>query len=340
MNRFIVPLLLAFLLPYFHGLAQHTFSIVAVDPVTGEVGSAGATCLTSSDCGGCGGAVIISQLTPGKGAINAQATVCIPNFNAQNGNSQIAQGLQAPDVLNSLLIFDGCQFGDTSNRQYGIVTLDSSALPSSVAFTGSSALTYAGHHVGPTYAVQGNILLGPQIIDSMEARFNATSGPLCEKLMAALQGANVPGADSRCLQDGISSESSFIRVAKPTDSGTFWLDLVVGATDPGVDPIDSLQTLFDQFKSLNGLPDTPIETISIYPNPASDAFNIDFTQSNAVQSHVAIFNAAGQRVHELERAPSQAALHVRGEELGGAGIYLVRISSPGFSDTTLKVLLR
>ena len=45
-----------------HLSAQHTFSIVAVDPVTGEVGSAGATCLNNSSCGGCGGAVIISQL--------------------------------------------------------------------------------------------------------------------------------------------------------------------------------------------------------------------------------------------------------------------------------------
>lgn len=340
MNRFYTALLFLFLLPLSSLWAQHTFSIVAVDPVTGEVGSAGATCLTSSDCGGCGGAVIISQLTPGLGAINAQATVCIPNSNANNGNAQIAQGLQASAVLNSLLIFDGCQFGDTSNRQYGIVTLDSSNIPSAVSFTGSSALSYAGHHVGPTYAVQGNILLGPQIIDSMEARFNATSGPLCEKLMAALQGANVPGADSRCLADGISSESSFIRVAKPSDSGTFWLDLVVGATLPGVDPIDSLQTLFDQFKTLNGLPFDSAPAVSIYPNPTSKDFNIDFSRAGGLSSEIAIFNAAGQLVHQVQRTPSQDLLPIRATDLGAPGIYLIRISSPGQLDSTLKLLLR
>ncbi|MEM1218596.1 MAG: secretion protein, partial [Bacteroidota bacterium] len=66
MLRFLLTLSFFFSLGSFL-LAQHTFSIVAVDVATGEVGSAGATCLTSDDCGGCGGAVIISDLVPGRG---------------------------------------------------------------------------------------------------------------------------------------------------------------------------------------------------------------------------------------------------------------------------------
>lgn len=321
--------------------AQHTFSIVAVDPVTGEVGSAGATCLTSADCGGCGGAVIISQLTPGLGAINAQATVCIPNFNAINGNSQIAAGQDAPTVLNSLLTFDGCQFGDTADRQYGIVTLDSNAMPASVSFTGSGALSFAGHRTGPTYAVQGNILLGPQIIDSMEARFNATNGPLCEKLMAALQGANVPGADSRCLPDSISSESSFIRVAQPGDGAQLWLDLRVGATLPGVDPIDSLQVLFDQFKAANSISDPAQPSIRAYPNPAEDAFRIDFKAHGTVTSQVSIFNAAGQQVYSGTRLPNQSFIDVDARDLGAAGIYLIHVEDLETGGrSTVKMVVR
>ena len=68
------------------------------------------------------------------------------------------------------------------------------------------------------YSIQGNILLGAEILDSMEARFLAATGPLSDRLMACLQGANVPGADSRCLANGTSSLSAFVRVAKPGDA--------------------------------------------------------------------------------------------------------------------------
>ena len=87
-------------------------------------------------------------------------------------------------------------------------------------------MDYKNHIVGPNYAIQGNILSGQAILDSMEARFLATPGPLADKLMAALQGANVPGADTRCLANGTSSLSAFLRVAKPNDlPGAFYLDL-------------------------------------------------------------------------------------------------------------------
>ncbi len=54
----------------------------------------------------------------------------------------------------------------------------------------------------------------------MEYRFLNTEGSLAEKLMSALQGAKVPGADTRCLNEGTSSLSAFVRVAKPNDHPT------------------------------------------------------------------------------------------------------------------------
>ncbi|NNE28487.1 MAG: DUF1028 domain-containing protein, partial [Saprospiraceae bacterium] len=190
--------------------AQHTFSIVAIDVETGKVGSAGATCLTSADCGGCGGAVIISDLVPGKGAINAQATVCIPNTNLNNGIQQLTNGADATSTLSWLIANDACQFGNSTNRQYGIVSLDPMGMVDAKGYTGISCLAEAGHRVGPNYSIQGNILIGEHVLDSMEANFLNASGSLEEKLMAAMQGANIPGADSRCLLDGISSKSSFL----------------------------------------------------------------------------------------------------------------------------------
>ena len=61
----------------------------------------------------------------------------------------------------------------------------------------------------------------------MESRFLNTIGSLASKLMSAMQGANVPGADTRCLDEGISSLSSFIRVAKPEDNNDLYLDINV-----------------------------------------------------------------------------------------------------------------
>ena len=51
----------------------------------------------------------------------------------------------------------------------------------------------------------------------MENQFLSTDGSLSDKLMASLQGANIAGADTRCLDDGTSSLSAFIRVANPHD---------------------------------------------------------------------------------------------------------------------------
>ena len=66
----------------------------------------------------------------------------------------------------------------------------------------------------------------------MENNFNLTNGTLSDKLMAALQGANISGADSRCLDNETSSLSAFIRVAKPLDDDdSFFLDLNIGSLD-------------------------------------------------------------------------------------------------------------
>ncbi|MDX1463443.1 MAG: hypothetical protein R3359_10330, partial [Marinirhabdus sp.] len=58
------------------GFAQDTFSIIAVDPDTGEIGSAGASCVQG--IGNQGIIDIITKIIPGRGGVNSQAYVCIP----------------------------------------------------------------------------------------------------------------------------------------------------------------------------------------------------------------------------------------------------------------------
>ena len=257
--------------------AQDTFSIMAVDPATGEVGSAGATCLTSADCGGCGGAVIINNLVPGVGGINAQAYVCIPNSNLNKGIVEMQMGKSPQEILDFLIANDFCaaQSNNPEYRQYGIVDLDANNEPRAVAFSGANTSVYSNHVTGPNYAIQGNILLGQEILDDMEAGFLNTEGTLAEKLMGAMQGANVPGADTRCLSDGISSKSSYLRVARPDDEADdFYLDLIVESTVNGVDPIDSLQSLMNTWL-VTDLQQPEMLHLSIYPNPSSGIFTIE-----------------------------------------------------------------
>lgn len=222
--------------------AQDTFSIVAVDSVTGEVGSAGASCvdlfqanMPNDD--------FLGVLIPGVGAINTQAYYLLANQN--NATAQMQAG-QTPSQIIQWLVANDDQ-GTPELRQYGVASMTNGS-PEAAAHTGTSTDDYKNHIVGPNYAIQGNILLGQEVLDSMEARFLAEDGDLACKLMAALQGANMVGADTRCAPDGTSSLFAFVKVAQPSDPiGTPSLLASVRTHDnSGIEPIDSLQILFDQ----------------------------------------------------------------------------------------------
>ena len=217
--------------------SQDTFSIVAVDPETNEVGSAGASCIA--------GSIIISDMHPGIGAIHTQSYWLASN---QANASELMSLGASPDEIIDYLINNDVQ-NNPSIRQYGVIDLVDGGR--SAAFTGDGCFDYKNHILGDTYSIQGNILLGQDILDQMESGFINTTGSLSDKLMAALQGANVPGADTRCLDDGISSLSAFIRVANPNDNPNF-LNLDINVNNVSfagylIDPIDSVQTLYDMW---------------------------------------------------------------------------------------------
>ena len=217
--------------------AQDTFSIVAVDTNTLEIGSAGASCIASS--------IIISDILPGIGAIHTQSYWHQTNQN--NAHDWMEQGYNPQDIID-LLVNNDAQ-NNPLIRQYGIIALIDSNR--SAAFTGSNCYDYKNHILGPDYAIQGNILSGQDVLDNMEMNFLATEGPIYVKLMAALQGANMAGADSRCSQYGTSSLSAFIRMAKSeNDADSLYLHLNVNSVIPGVEPIDCLQVLFDEWYAL------------------------------------------------------------------------------------------
>lgn len=225
----------AVILCLFAAPAQATFSIVAVDTITGAVGGAGASCINNSD--------IINDLIESVGAVHTQAWWL--QANKDNAHDLLSAGLE-PDSIIGWLTNNDVE-GQPELRQYGVVTLVGPG--ASASYTGWGTDSWAGHITGPGYAIQGNILLGEEIVTDMETAFLTTEGRLEDKLMAALQAANVPGADTRCLDDNKPSLSSFIKVTYPGDGGTFFLDLVVASAPGTLNPIDRLQELYDDWKS-------------------------------------------------------------------------------------------
>jgi uncharacterized Ntn-hydrolase superfamily protein len=326
--KHLSTLLLCFL--FFNtAFAQDTFSIVAVDTITGEIGSAGASCLDGNQIAG--GAIIISDILPGRGAIHTQSYWLAAN--QANARMRMEEGLSPQEIIAWLKANDAQGGFGWINRQYGVVDFDPQGHPRTAALTGSGCLDWKGHRLGANYSIQGNILLGPQILDSMEARFLATTGPLSDRLMACLQGANVPGADSRCLQNGTSSLSAFLRVAKPGDADdSLSLDLNVPSLPTGMEPIDSLQRLYNQWKATIGTNDLSDTTLPLlYPNPAKAWFSI---VSNAPAGKLELFDLMGRLVFSktLESGENRLAPNL------SSGVYFVRVSVPGRGLFTQKLV--
>ena len=256
-----------------------TFSIVAVDTNTREVGSAGGSCIANS--------IIISDIHPGVGVIHTQSYWNQAN---QNYASDLMNQGFSPDEIMDLLEQNDIQ-NNPGIRQYGAADLyqennygylyeyecmeiedaiwygdDNNSLGEcgdaitsrTSSFTGVNCLDWKGHINGINYAIQGNILLNESILIDMEDAFINTNGTLDQKLMSALQGAKVPGADTRCLDEGISTLSAFIRVAKPDDTDSYYMDLNINSVTPyyaqtgiWIDPIDTLNTLYENWYNTN-----------------------------------------------------------------------------------------
>ncbi len=251
--------------------AQDTFSIVAADSTTREVGSAAASCVDLFQAG-IADATFLGDLLPDTGAINTQSFYLAANQNI--ARARMRAGDSPAAIINWLVKFD--VEGNPLVRQYGIVGFTGTQ-PGAAGYTGTNCFDYKNHITGSIdgihYAIQGNILLGQQILDSMESRFRNAEGDLACRLMAALQGAKVVGADTRCASNGSSSLFAFVKVAQQSDTyGNPSLILSVRTRNSaGIEPIDSLQTIFNAAHScqISGTDHfKPKRTWNLQPNPA------------------------------------------------------------------------
>lgn len=160
-----------------------TFSIVARDAATGELGVA-----VHSHAFSVGS--IVPWLEAGVGAV---ATQSVPLVSAgPRGLELLAGGASAPDVIEAL----GTQDPAFQSRQIGIVGADGSA----ASHTGDGCIPVAGHHVGDGVAVQGNILATERVVPAMVEAFTTGTGDLRDRLLAALDAAQAEGGDLRGQQ--------------------------------------------------------------------------------------------------------------------------------------------
>jgi uncharacterized Ntn-hydrolase superfamily protein len=162
-----------------------TFSIVAIDPQTGEMGVAVASRYFSVGS-------VVPWAMADVGAVATQANVNVGY--GQQALDLLRQGLTAPEVLKKILADD--KFEGKDGRQVAIVD----AKGNIAAYTGPNAPKWAGDRQGKTWSAQGNILVGPQVPEAMGKAFDATQGELAEKLYAALKAGDTAGGDARGRQ--------------------------------------------------------------------------------------------------------------------------------------------
>lgn len=198
-----------------------TFSIAAFDPDDGAWGVAVASKFPAVGA-------VVPWAKSGAGAVATQA-MGNTSFGAR-GLEMMAAGRSAPETLDALLADDVGR----EHRQVGAVD----AAGRAATFTGKECLAWAGGRTGEHFAIQGNILTGPEVVDAMAQAFRSDSGDLADRLMAALLAGDRAGGDRRGRQ------SAALFVVKPQAGyGGFndiWLDYRV---DDDPDPVPRLVEL-------------------------------------------------------------------------------------------------
>ena len=183
---------------------MHTYSIVARDAQSGEMGVAVQSHWFS-----------VGTLCPwaqaGVGAIATQSFVNV-SFGPR-GLAVLREGKTAQEAVEALIGADEA----AGVRQLAIVDRYGNV----AAHTGAKCVPEAGHQVGDGFSVQANMMLSERVWPAMAAAFVASSGPLAERLVATLEAAQAAGGDIR------GKQSAALLVVRATSTGAVWQDRLV-----------------------------------------------------------------------------------------------------------------
>jgi uncharacterized Ntn-hydrolase superfamily protein len=199
-----------------------TYSIVARDPVTGEMGVAVQSCMF-----GVGASVPWAHA--GVGAVATQAFT-EPTYGPRCLDA-LRAGASAAEALDNATAADPA----ASLRQVGVVAADGTA----AAVTGEGCIGHAGHLAGEGFVVQANMMASPRAWPAMAEAFTSAAGPLARRLLAALEAGQRTGGDAR----GVMSAALVVVGGQPADAWPGRLaDLRI---DRSADPLGDLRGLLD-----------------------------------------------------------------------------------------------
>ncbi|MEO8702887.1 MAG: DUF1028 domain-containing protein [Kofleriaceae bacterium] len=177
----------------------NTFSIVARDPVTGDLGVA-----VQSHWFSVGS--LVTWAEPGVGAVATQS-FAEPAYGPK-GLALMREGTPAPDAMTKLIAEDP----QSAVRQLGFVDAQGRA----ASHTGARCIQNASSLVGDGFAVQANIMANARVVPAMKAAFEAAKGDLADRMLATLDAAQAAGGDIRGCQ------SAAILIVSGKRSATPW----------------------------------------------------------------------------------------------------------------------
>ncbi len=160
-----------------------TFSVVGRDPATGDLGVATASKFLAVGA-------VVPYAEAGRGAV---ATQSYANTTFGPRTMMAIRGGISLDLIHQAFAESDTQH---AQRQYGLVDANGNSL----TFTGDECHPWAGGKHGENYAVQGNLLAGPEVVEGLEQTFLETEGALPERLLAALAAGDAAGGDKRGRQ--------------------------------------------------------------------------------------------------------------------------------------------
>ncbi|MEQ9104771.1 MAG: proline iminopeptidase-family hydrolase [Rhodothermales bacterium] len=208
-----------------------TYSIVARDPETGQMGVA-----VQSHWFSVGPIVPFAEA--GVGAVATQSFVD-PRYGPL-GLELMRTGRSAPEALAALVSTDTGE----AVRQVGMVD----ALGRSAAHTGRLAIRAAGHHVGDQYTVQANMMENDTVWPAMAHAYEATEGDLAERLLAALEAAEAEGGDIR------GKQSAAMVIVSAENTGRPWVDRVFDLrVEDHPEPVAELRRLVTLQRAYNAM---------------------------------------------------------------------------------------
>ena len=207
----------------------HTYSIVARDPATGELGVA-----VQSHWFAVG--ALVSWAEAGVGAVATQSFVD-PSY-GKLGLEEMRAGRGAEETLKALLAKDEGR----DVRQVAMID----ARGRVAAHTGAKCIEAAGHHVGENFSVQANMMANERVWPAMARAFETTKGDLAARMLAALDAAQSVGGDIR----GKQSAALVVVTGKPT--GKAWVDRTFDLrVDDSLEPLRELRRLLTLQRAYN-----------------------------------------------------------------------------------------